>query len=105
MKNELPCQGAGQRQQKMKYRRWVENVSAACFDGRHAAKQVGIPQRKATQCANVLNEELPEHDAGGDGVLTHQHGALAADQILAKEQQREQAHHNERNPAGDLIEI
>ena len=60
-------------QDEMQDRGGIEDVPAAGLNRRHAAKEVGIPERQAAERPDVLDEELAEHDAGGDGVLAHQH--------------------------------
>ncbi len=102
---ELPGQGAGQGQHKMQDRCRIEDVSATGLDRRHATEEVGVPERQAPQRADVLHEELSEHDAGRDGVLAQQHGALAAEQILAEHEQGEYGHDHERSPPGNPIEV
>jgi hypothetical protein len=69
VQDELPGERAGQGQEKMENRGWIEDVPAAGFDRGHAAEEVGVPERQPAQRLNVLDKKLPKHDASRDGVL------------------------------------
>jgi hypothetical protein len=104
MEDEFPRQGAGHREQKVQDRGGIEKIPASSLDGRDAGEEIWIPQRHPAERADMLYEERAEHDPCCYGILTQEHVACPADQIIAEHQKSESSHDHEREPTRHLVQ-